>query len=124
MALSVPLSRFTSRVGGGSAFFVRPHYTFMNMSDDPDRMQFNGFLQQLIDARFLEDPALGITKLVIDKGRDALSEKQEFIFQRHVIDEYVHEACDMCHQDIPWCEMFHAIDRGLCQACVSLLRAD
>ncbi len=25
MALSVPLSRFTSRVGGGSAFYVRPH---------------------------------------------------------------------------------------------------
>ena len=25
MALSVPLSRFTSPVGGGSAFFVRPH---------------------------------------------------------------------------------------------------
>ena len=25
MALSVPLSRFTSRVGGGSAFFVRPY---------------------------------------------------------------------------------------------------
>ena len=29
MALAVPLSRFTSRVGGGSAFFVRRHYTFM-----------------------------------------------------------------------------------------------
>ena len=31
MALAVPLSRFTSRVGGGSAFFVRPttrHETF------------------------------------------------------------------------------------------------
>ena len=25
MALSVPLSRFTSQVGGGSAFYVRPH---------------------------------------------------------------------------------------------------
>ena len=25
MALAVPLSRFTSRVGGGSAFFVRQH---------------------------------------------------------------------------------------------------
>ena len=25
MALAVPLSRFTSRVGGGSAFYVRPH---------------------------------------------------------------------------------------------------
>ena len=31
MALSVPLSRFTSRVGGGSAFFVRRQHThFMN----------------------------------------------------------------------------------------------
>ena len=29
MALSVPLSRFTSQVGGGSAFFVRHHYTLM-----------------------------------------------------------------------------------------------
>ena len=29
MALSVPLSRFTSRVGGGSAFFVRPMKTIL-----------------------------------------------------------------------------------------------
>ena len=29
MALSVPLSRFTSQVGGGSAFFVRPLRAFM-----------------------------------------------------------------------------------------------
>jgi hypothetical protein len=29
LALSVPLSRFTSQVGGGSAFYVRPHQTFM-----------------------------------------------------------------------------------------------
>ena len=28
MALAVPLSRFTSRVGGGSAFFVRPRDIF------------------------------------------------------------------------------------------------
>jgi hypothetical protein len=29
LALAVPLSRFTSRVGGGSAFYVRHHYTLM-----------------------------------------------------------------------------------------------
>jgi hypothetical protein len=29
LALAVPLSRFTSRVGGGSAFFVRHHLTAM-----------------------------------------------------------------------------------------------
>ena len=32
MELSVPLSRFASRVGGGSAFFVRHHYVFMKPS--------------------------------------------------------------------------------------------
>jgi len=31
LALVVPLSRFTSQVGGGSAFFVRHHYTTPNM---------------------------------------------------------------------------------------------
>ena len=35
MALSVPLSRFTSRVGGGSAFYVRPHYTTKYMNYNP-----------------------------------------------------------------------------------------
>ena len=38
MALSVPLSRFTSRVGGGSAFFVRyqadVYFLAMDMSGD------------------------------------------------------------------------------------------
>ena len=29
MAIAVPLSRFTSRVGGGSAFYVRPLHTLM-----------------------------------------------------------------------------------------------
>jgi hypothetical protein len=32
LALVVPLSRFTSRVGGGSAFFVRPHDTLMRLA--------------------------------------------------------------------------------------------
>jgi hypothetical protein len=31
LALSVPLSRFTSQVGGGSAFFVRRQTTLMNL---------------------------------------------------------------------------------------------
>ena len=31
MALAVPLSRFTSRVGGGSAFIVRPLHTLMDI---------------------------------------------------------------------------------------------
>ena len=33
MALLVPLSRFASRVGGGSAFFVRHHSRIMKLED-------------------------------------------------------------------------------------------
>ena len=33
MALAVPLSRFTSRVGGGSAFYVRCPSVFMDLAD-------------------------------------------------------------------------------------------
>ena len=35
MALSVPLSRFTSQAGGGSAFFVRLHDASHNMTTHP-----------------------------------------------------------------------------------------
>jgi hypothetical protein len=33
LALSVPLSRFTPRVGGGSAFFVRPLTLFLILTE-------------------------------------------------------------------------------------------
>lgn len=39
---------------------------------------FSGFLQQLVDSKQLEPMQEGITKLVIDKGYDILSEKQSF----------------------------------------------
>jgi len=44
LALSVPLSRFTSRVGGGSAFFVRHHYAPVNMNHSSLLRDVVGFL--------------------------------------------------------------------------------
>jgi len=44
LALAVPLSRFTPRVGGGSAFFVRRHgYGFdrPNVTDDVECFRFH-----------------------------------------------------------------------------------
>jgi hypothetical protein len=48
---------------------------------DTDR-EYEDFLQEIVDGEHLEGAALGITKLVIDKGEDALSDKQRFVFNR------------------------------------------
>ncbi|HXB60388.1 MAG TPA: hypothetical protein VNU95_12515 [Candidatus Acidoferrales bacterium] len=92
------------------------------MSRDQDEVEFNGFLKDLVKAGNLEGAAEGITKLVIAEGRDKLTEKQDWVFQTQVIDKFVHERCGMCHQKIPWCEMFFAIDKGFCAACDPDLR--
>ena len=42
MALSVPLSRFTSQVGGGSAFFVSRNEGIYECMDDPARRRRSG----------------------------------------------------------------------------------
>ena len=76
---------------------------------DDDR---NEFLQHLIDMRCLEQPALGITKLVIDKGEEALSEKQKFVFRRDVLDVFVTEDCSQCGSNVPWSEMYDAYENG------------
>ena len=83
------------------------------------------FLQELINLEAVEGPALGITKLVIDKGEDALSEKQRFVFHRHVLEPNTVEACKFCECDIPWCEMSAALDNGgYCSWCTNLLSKD
>ena len=41
---------------------------------------FNGYLEQLIESGRLDLMQSGITKLVIDKGYDALSPKQRKVF--------------------------------------------
>ena len=48
MALAVPLSRFTSRVGGGSAFFVRCPSAFMDLAD------FEEIKGTVVHARMME----------------------------------------------------------------------
>ncbi|WP_152560406.1 hypothetical protein [Arenimonas donghaensis] len=79
---------------------------------------FSDFLQEIIDGGHLEGAALGITKLAIDKGSDALSAKQRFVFERDVLGEFVKDGCSRCESNIPWSEMYAALDNGgLCNYC-------
>ena len=77
----------------------------------------NDFLQELINLGCLDDPAKGITKLVIDKGFNSLSIKQQYVFKEAIIQHYTDE-CYRCGNEIPWTEMSAAEHNGgLCSWC-------
>lgn len=82
---------------------------------------FTGFLQELIDNKRLnEAKEYGITKQVIDKGFESLSDKQKFVFEKS-IEFYVYDKCSRCDIEIPWCEMSSAEDNGhMCSWCQQL----
>lgn len=76
------------------------------------------FVQQLIDGGHLEDAALGVAKLFVSQGIDALSEKQNYVFQKYIIEAHTTQTCERCGNSIPWVEMYEAIDNGgLCSWC-------
>ncbi|HEY9600243.1 MAG TPA: hypothetical protein V6C85_01440 [Allocoleopsis sp.] len=82
-------------------------------------MEFNEFLQKLIDMGHLDNPALGITKKVIAEGRESLSKQQDYVFRTHVLDKFVTEECSFLTCNIPWSEMYEALDNGgYCGYCV------
>lgn len=90
-------------------------YGFNDRNDD---YGFSDFLQQIIDMNHLDDPSLGITKQVITKGEDSLSDKQKQIFEKHVLDFYTISECSRCGGDIPWVEMYDvATDHNMCNWC-------
>lgn len=90
----------------------------MGFNDHMDDDGFKEFLQQVVDHGGLEGAALGIAKLVIDKGEQALSEKQQYVFKTQVLDEFTVSACERCSSPIPWSEMYDAAtEHGLCNYC-------
>ena len=86
---------------------------------------FAEFLEQLLQGGHLEDAAEGITKKVVAEGIDSLSDKQRFVFEKHVINEFVRETCNSCSYTISWSEMYAACDNGgLCNWCEHMLSKD
>lgn len=86
--------------------------------EEMEAAEKNYFLRQLIEGYRLDGPALGITRQVIDKGEDSLTEKQKFVFRRDVLDEFVTAACCHCDGKVPWSEMYSAYHNGgYCAGC-------
>ena len=88
------------------------------MDIDQDEIDRDDFLQELVDGDYLEGAALGITKLLIDEGDDALSDKQKYVFKRAGLDVFVTSECKVHGSAIPWSEMMIAYENGgLCGYC-------
>lgn len=92
--------------------------------DIPDT-DFEDFLQQLIDGNDIDGITLGITKQVISKGVDSLSEKQKFVFQRDVMNVFAEKLCTRCGCEIPWSEKYFATENdGMCSWCSKMEQTD
>lgn len=92
--------------------------TIVNRYDEED---FNSFVEQLIQSGRLNETESGIAKYYLDKGFSKLSDKQKFVFNRAIENNYVIE-CARCAMDIPWCEMLEALDNGgYCNYCQHMM---
>ena len=87
--------------------------------------EFGEFLEQIIEIEEPENPLLGVIKQVIGQGEDSLSEKQNFLFKKHVLDVYTVKECVLCAGNIPFSEMFDAAtDHGMCGHCSHMTGKD
>lgn len=86
-----------------------------------EEAEYRDFLRKLVDGGDLEphgEMAVGITKLYIDKGPDALSEKQAYVFKRDVQGNFPQPECDVCTTPINWPEAYDALHGDcLCGGC-------
>jgi hypothetical protein len=90
----------------------------MLISHSYEDEDFPNFLKELRTGGHLEGAAAGVLAKVIEEGVGRLSEKQLWVFESLVINEFVTEDCVSCSQTIPWCEMYAAyFNGGLCAWC-------
>ena len=76
------------------------------------------FLSELLEGDFLDGAAAGITRQVLDRGLDSLTEKQKFVFDRDVMQPFGNKPCEICQSEIPMSEKAHALENGgMCNYC-------
>jgi hypothetical protein len=87
------------------------------MHPDKDDLEYVYFLKLLINGGKLAGAALGIAKQAVDEGPDTLSGNQSATLEI-AVNQLVSGKCQSCGDDIPWPEMYQAIDSGRCLGCI------
>jgi hypothetical protein len=88
------------------------------MRPDRDDLDYLGFIQDLIEGGRLDGAVLGIFKQAVARGRGSFSADQQSVLEI-AVERFVTERCPICHQKIPWPEMYQAIDSKHCLGCKS-----
>src|SRR5579884_2913737 len=83
-------------------------------------------LKYLTEFGHLEGAAHGIALQVLARGRESLTEKQEYVFQRFVADKFFRLECALCHGRMPTCEVVYALGmaNGMCSWCSNMVSKD
>ena len=104
---------------------MHPKYRYMQMINERyNEEDFKGFVEELVKSYRLSDIETGISKRMLDKGYDSLSDKQKYVFDKMIMRITVKE-CKRCGVDIPWCEMMEALDNGgYCNYCQHMMEKD
>ncbi|WP_419881981.1 hypothetical protein ACN6MY_21450 [Peribacillus sp. B-H-3] len=90
---------------------------------EPD---FRDYVRELFQGKRLDgDAVLGIAIKIVASSVESLSLEQFEIFMRHGLypSNYV-EKCERCAEDIPWCEMYSALEDPYCSYCRHVIEKD
>ena len=80
---------------------------------------FREFLDEAIEWEDLEPTTLGVAKQALNQGVETLSEKQYFVFQKHVLEAHAVDRCIQCGEEISWHEMIDVHrNGGYCIVCM------
>ncbi len=74
-----------------------------------DEIAEQKILELLVEDKVLEGPALGIARQVLSRGRESLTERQEHVFQRFVVDQYINPLCRRCQSRLTTSEALNAL---------------
>ena len=86
--------------------------------DEIDNSEAVAFAEEIIRARHIDQPTLGVSKLYVDKGLGALSTKQRGLLKATLFGEFARKNCERCGSEIPWSEKYAAYDNGgMCAYC-------
>lgn len=88
-----------------------------------DDQKFIDYIEDLLKlGRIDNEISIGITKMVVEKRGDELSEKQWNAFKKYVVEPNFVESCTACAESVPWCEMLEAVDNGgYCSWCSHMI---